>query len=75
MMISGGSPSGVSVSVQSLAQEKGVLFMVGMTLSTKTAGKDKRRYGCSHFFYTHMSGVALGLVLAAEYGKDRRPTT
>ncbi len=72
VMFSGGSSSGVAVAVQSLAQEMGVIFMCGLTHSNDTTGKDKRRYGFRHFFNAYMSGKALGPVLAAEYGKDRR---
>jgi ABC-type branched-subunit amino acid transport system substrate-binding protein len=72
IMFSGGSSSGVAVAVQSLAQELGVVFMCGLTHSNDTTGKDRRRYGFRHFFNAYMSGRALGPVLEAEMGKDRR---
>ncbi|MCB8837154.1 ABC transporter substrate-binding protein [Aurantimonas sp. VKM B-3413] len=72
IMISGGSSSGVAVAVQSLCQDAGVVFMAGLTHSNDTTGKDKRRYGFRHFFNAYQSGVALGPVLAEEYGKDRK---
>ncbi|WP_174801716.1 substrate-binding protein [Martelella limonii] len=72
VMITGGSSSGVAVAVQSLCQDMGVIFMAGLTHSNDTTGKDKRRYGFRHFFNAYQSGEALGPVLAAEYGKDRR---
>ena len=46
--------------------------MAGLTHSNDTTGKDRRRYGFRHFFDAYMSGQALGPILAAEYGKDRR---
>ncbi len=72
LMFSGGSSSGVAVAVQGLAQEMGVVFMAGLTHSNDTTGKDKRRYGFRHFFNAYMSGAALGPVLEAEYGKERK---
>ena len=72
IMFSGGSSSAVAIAQQYLAQEKGVIFMCGLTHSNDTTGKDRRRYGFRHFFNAYMSGIALGPVLAKEYGTDRR---
>jgi branched-chain amino acid transport system substrate-binding protein len=72
IMFSGGSSSAVAVALQYLAQEKGVIFMVGLSHSNDTTGKDRRRYGFREFFDAYMSGQALGPILAKEYGKDRR---
>jgi len=72
IMYGGGSSSAVAIAQQYLAQEKGVVFMCGLTHSNDTTGKDKRRYGFRHFFNAYMSGKALGPILAKEYGKDRR---
>jgi branched-chain amino acid transport system substrate-binding protein len=72
IMVTGGSSSGVAVAVQSLCQEMGILFMCGLTHSNDTTGKDRRRYGFRHFFNAYQSGEALGPIIAAEYGKDRR---
>ncbi|TQV75693.1 substrate-binding protein [Denitrobaculum tricleocarpae] len=72
IMYSGGSSSGVAIAQQSLAQEMGIVFMNGLTHSNDTTGKDKRRYGFRHFFNAYMSGAALGPVLEAEMGKERR---
>jgi branched-chain amino acid transport system substrate-binding protein len=72
IMYSGGSSSAVAIAQQYLAQEKGVIFMVGLSHSNDTTGKDRRRYGFRHFFNAYMSGQALGPILAKEYGKDRR---
>ncbi len=72
IMITGGSSSGVAVAVQGLCQEMGVIFMAGLTHSNDTTGKDKKRYGFRHFFNAYMSGAALGPVLSAEYGNERK---
>src|SRR5690606_14560182 len=64
--------SAVAIAQQYLAQEQGVLFMVGLSHSNDTTGKDRRRYGFRHFFNAYMSGQALGPLLAKEYGTDRR---
>ncbi len=71
LMISGGSSSAVAVAVQSLAQEMGVMFMVGLSHSNDTTMKDRRRYGFRHFFNAYMSGQALAPILAQEMGKGR----
>jgi branched-chain amino acid transport system substrate-binding protein len=72
IMFSGGSSSAVAVAQQYLAQEKGVIFMCGLTHSNDTTGKDRRRYGFREFFNAYMSGQALGPILAKEYGKERQ---
>jgi len=71
IMVTGGSSSAEAVAVEALCQEMGIIFMCGLTHSNDTTGKDRRRYGFRHFFNAYMSGVALGPILAAEYGKDR----
>ena len=72
IMITGGSSSGVAVAVQALCQEAGVIFMAGLTHANDTTGKDKRANGFRHFFNSYMSGAALGPILEAEYGADRK---
>ena len=72
IMITGGSSSGVAIAVQGLCQEAGVIFMAGLTHSNDTTGKDKKANGFRHFFNTEMSGAALGPILEANYGKDRK---
>ncbi len=72
IMFSGGSSSAVAVATQSLAQEMGIVFMVGLSHSNDTTMKDRRRYGFRHFFNAYMSGQALAPILAQEMGKDRR---
>ena len=71
-MVTGGSSSGVAIAVQSLCQEAGVIFMAGLTHSNDTTGKDKRRNGFRHFFNAYMSAAALGPVLEANYGRERK---
>ena len=72
IMITGGSSSGVAIAVQGLCQEAGVIFMAGLTHSNDTTGKDKKANGFRHFFNTEMSGAALGPILEANYGADRK---
>ena len=72
IMITGGSSSGVAIAVQGLCQDMGVMFMAGLTHSNDTTGKDKRANGFRHFFNTEMTGAALGPVLEAAYGGDRK---
>ncbi|HQX57669.1 MAG TPA: substrate-binding protein [Burkholderiaceae bacterium] len=72
IMYSGCSSSAVAVAQQSLAQEMGVIYMVGLSHSNDTTMKDRRRFGFRHFFNAYMSGKALGPILGVEYGKDRK---
>lgn len=72
VMINGGSSSGPAVAVQALCQETGIIFMAGLTHSNDTTGKDRKANGFRHFFNAYMSGAALGPVLEAEYGNERR---
>ncbi len=71
IMISGCSSSAVAVATQSLAQEMGVIYMVGLSHSNDTTMKDRRRYGFRHFFNAYMSGQALAPILAKEFGANR----
>ena len=71
IMISGCSSSAVAVATQSLAQEMGVIYMVGLSHSNDTTMKDRRRYGFRHFFNAYMSGQALAPILEKEFGKGR----
>jgi branched-chain amino acid transport system substrate-binding protein len=70
-MFTGGSSSATAVANQYLAQDKGVIFMNGLSHSNDTTGKDKKRYGFRHFFNALQSGMALGPVLGEAYGTDR----
>lgn len=72
IMYTGSSSSAEAIAMQYLAQEKGVIYMVGLSHSNDTTGKDRRRYGLRQFFNAYQSGIALGPVLAQEYGADRR---
>ncbi len=72
IMFSGCSSSAVAVATQSLAQEMGIIYMVGLSHSNDTTMKDRRRYGFRHFFNAYMSGQALAPILLKEFGKERR---
>lgn len=71
IMLNGCSSSAVAVATQSLAQEMGVIYMVGLSHSNDTTMKDRRRYGFRHFFNAYMSGQALAPILEKEFGKAR----
>ncbi len=72
IMFNGCSSSAVAVATQALAQEMGIIYMVGLSHSNDTTMKDRRRYGFRHFFNAYMSGQALAPILQKEYGKSRR---
>ncbi len=71
VMISGCSSSAEAVALQSLCQEAGLIYMVGLSHSNDTTGKDKKRNGFRHFFNAYMSAAALAPVLKDMYGADR----
>ena len=71
IMFNGCSSSAVAVATQALAQEMGIIYMVGLSHSNDTTMKDRRRYGFRHFFNAYMSGQALAPILQQEFGKDR----
>jgi ABC-type branched-subunit amino acid transport system substrate-binding protein len=71
IMLNGCSSSAVAVATQSLAQEMGVIYMVGLSHSNDTTMKDRRRYGFRHFFNAYMSGQALAPILSKEFGNGR----
>lgn len=71
VMISGGSSSGVAVAMQELCQQKGVMFMAGLTHSNDTTGQDATKNGFRHFINAQMSGTALSRFLVNQYGADR----
>jgi len=52
IMFSGCSSSAVAVATQSLAQEMGIIYMVGLSHSNDTTMKDRRRYGFLTADYT-----------------------
>ena len=72
IMFNGCSSSAVAVATQALAQEMGIIYMVGLSHSNDTTMKDRRRYGFRHFFNAYMSGQALAPILQQEFGKDRQ---
>ena len=71
VMISGCSSSAEGIALQALCQEAGLIYMVGLSHSNDTTGKDRKRNGFRHFFNAYMSAAALGPVLKQEYGADR----
>jgi ABC-type branched-subunit amino acid transport system substrate-binding protein len=71
IMWSGGSSGAVAVANQALAQEMGIIFMVGLTVLNDVTMKDRRRYGFRHYFNSHMAGIALGPILGQEFGAQR----
>lgn len=72
IMFSGCSSSAVAVATQALAQEMGIIYMVGLSHSNDTTMKDRRRYGFRHFFNAYMSGQALAPILKDEFGTQRQ---
>lgn len=70
-MIAGGSSSGVAIALQTLCQEKGVVFMAGLTHSNDTTGIDGVKNGFRHHINVRMSATALASHLVAKYPGPR----
>lgn len=71
VMWSGGSSGAEAVANVTLAQEMGVIYMVGLTVLNDVTMKDRRRYGFRHFFNSYMASLAIAPILGQEFGKQR----
>ena len=72
VMIAGGSSSGVAIALQGVCQEKGVVFMAGLTHSNDTTGVDGVKNGFRHFLNAYMSNNALAAYLTRQYTGARK---
>lgn len=71
VMWSGGSSGAEAVANVTLAQELGVVYMVGLTVLNDVTMKDRRRYGFRHFMNSYMASLAIAPILGQEFGKQR----
>jgi branched-chain amino acid transport system substrate-binding protein len=72
IMFTGGVSSAEAIAMQKLGQREHVVFMVGVSGSNDTTGKDCQRYGFRGQPSAYMAAKALAPVLAKELGKDRK---
>lgn len=71
-MICGGSSSGVAIAMQAVCQEKGVVFMAGLTHQNDVTGADGVKNGFRHFLNAYMSNTALVSHLTQKYTESRK---
>ncbi len=72
ILITGGTSSAVAVALNKLAEREKVLFVVGISGSNDTTGKDCVRYGFRQCFYGQTAAAALAPQLVKEMGKNKK---
>lgn len=72
VMITGGSASSEAVAIAKVCQEKGVVFMAGLTHSDDTTGKDAHRHTFRWYHNAHQSAKALTPILIEKFGRNAR---
>ena len=71
-MLSGGSSTGVAVALQGLSQERGIVFMAGLTHANDTTGVGGVKNGFRHHVNARMSSRALATHLVDKYAEPRK---
>jgi branched-chain amino acid transport system substrate-binding protein len=72
VMMTGSTSSAVAVALNKLAQREKVLYVVGISGSNDTTGKDCVRYSFRQDFYGQTAAAAIGPVMLKAYGKKRK---
>jgi ABC-type branched-subunit amino acid transport system substrate-binding protein len=72
IMMTGSTSSAVAVALNKLAQREKVLYVVAISGSNDTTGKDCVRYSFRQDFYGQTAAAAIGPVLLKTYGKNRK---
>jgi ABC-type branched-subunit amino acid transport system substrate-binding protein len=70
--MTGSTSSAVAVALNKLAQQQHVLYLVAISGSNDTTGKDCVRYSFRQCFYGQTAAAAIGPVLVKAYGKDKK---
>jgi ABC-type branched-subunit amino acid transport system substrate-binding protein len=70
--MTGSTSSAVAVALNKLAQREHVLYVVAISGSNDTTGKDCVRYSFRQCFYGQTAAAAIGPVLLKKFGKDRK---
>ena len=68
----GATSSAVAVALNHFAEREKVLYLVGISGSNDTTGKDCVRYGFRQCFYGQTAAAAIGPVLIKQFGKNRK---
>jgi branched-chain amino acid transport system substrate-binding protein len=72
VLMTGGTSSAVAVALNKLAQREKVLYVVGISGSNDTTGKDCVRYSVRECFYGQTAAAAIGPVLLKAFGKGKK---
>ncbi len=72
ILMTGSTSSAVAVALNKLAQREKVLYVVAISGSNDTTGKDCVRYSFRQDFYGQTAAAAIGPVLLKTYGKNRK---
>jgi branched-chain amino acid transport system substrate-binding protein len=72
ILMTGATSSAVAVALNKFAQREKVLYVVGISGSNDTTGKDCSRYSFRQCFYGETAANAIGPVLLKTFGKDKK---
>ncbi|HEX5454016.1 MAG TPA: substrate-binding protein [Stellaceae bacterium] len=72
ILMTGSTSSAVAVALNKLAQREKVLYVVAVSGSNDTTGKDCVRYSFRQCFYGQTAAAALGPVLLKKFGKNKK---
>ncbi len=70
--MTGSTSSAVAVALNKFAEREKVLYLVAISGSNDTTGKDCARYSFRQCFYGQTAAAAIGPVLIKQFGKDRK---
>src|ERR1700761_8785662 len=70
--MTGSTSSAVAVALNKFAQREKILYLVAISGSNDTTGKDCARYSVRQCFYGETAANAIGPVLVKAYGKNRK---
>ncbi len=72
VLMTGSTSSAVAVALNKLAQREHVLYVVAISGSNDTTGKDCERYSFRQCFYGQTAAAAIGPVLVKNFGKNKK---
>ncbi len=70
--MTGSTSSSVAVALNKFAQREHILYLVAISGSNDTTGKDCARYSVRQCFYGQTAAAAIGPQLVKQYGKNRK---
>ncbi len=72
ILMTGSTSSAVAVALNKLAQREKVLYVVAISGSNDTTGKDCVRYSFRQCFYGQTAAAAIGPVMLKRFGKNKK---